>query len=270
MAAPKTSAAARSHARRSPRWRLPIAVLAIVLAGSSAAAARRADSNALWLVVGGICVLNETVLHNPAPCAAVDLSDGEANGWAVLKDLVGKTQYLLIPTRRLSGIDDPLVVTGILPNYWRAAWAARGFVAERAKKELPREAIGMAINAANARTQDQLHIHVDCVRPDVRDALSRLGPKITRRWADLPVRLAGDAYRARRLDGPEPEPDPFMLLAEDARASGAPMREATLAVIGAKWGDGREGFILLADRSATPGRAHSEDLLDHSCALARR
>ena len=59
---------------------------------------------------------------------------------------MAKTQFLLIPTRRLAGIEDPLVGTAALPNYWRVAWAARGWVFQRAQKELPRDAIGMAIN----------------------------------------------------------------------------------------------------------------------------
>ncbi|HZM08527.1 MAG TPA: CDP-diacylglycerol diphosphatase, partial [Methylocella sp.] len=44
-------------------------------------------------------------------------------------------------------------------------------VSRRAQKELPRDAINMAINTAGSRSQDQLHIHIDCIRPDVRKAL---------------------------------------------------------------------------------------------------
>jgi hypothetical protein len=35
------------------------------------------------------------------------------------------------------------------------------------------------------------------------------------------VDLAGRAYRARRIEGAEPEPDPFLLLTEDSHALGA-------------------------------------------------
>ncbi|MEJ0094617.1 MAG: CDP-diacylglycerol diphosphatase [Methylocella sp.] len=225
-----------------------------------------ADRDALWMVVHGLCVVDEMRAHIPAPCSEVNLASGEDTGWAILKDIFGKTQFLLIPTRRLAGIESPLVGTSELPNYWRAAWSARRMVSERANKELPRDAIGMAINAANARTQDQLHIHVDCIRPDVREALWTQASKITAQWAYLD--LGGHTYRARRIDGAEPEPDPFALLAEDARALRHPMGEETLAVIGAKLEDGKEGFILLSDRSPRAGHAHAESLLDHACALA--
>lgn len=77
--------------------------------------------------------------------------------------------------------------------------------------------------------------------------------EITAQWADLRVDLAGRDYRARRIDGAEPEPDPFVLLTEDAHALGAPMHEETLAVIGAKRRDGKDGFILLAPASPQAG-----------------
>jgi CDP-diacylglycerol pyrophosphatase len=138
----------------------------------------------------------------------------------------------------------------------------------RAQKELPRDAIGMAINAANSRTQDQLHIHIDCIRPEVGNALLARIEEITSRWGVLPVDLAGHVYRARWIDVAEPEPDPFILLADDARALRAPMRDETLAVIGARRRDGNEGFVLLTYQAIAGGRAHAEDLLDHTCALA--
>ncbi len=248
------------------RRRLTIAAFICAAAAAIGAATAAADRGALWMVVHGLCVTDEMRIHSPAPCVEVNLASGEETGWAILKDLFGKTQFLLIPTRRLAGVESPLVGTSALPNYWRAAWSARGLVSERAKKELPRDAIGMAINAANARTQDQLHIHLDCIRADVREALMSPAAKITTQWADL--RLGGRTYRARRIEGAEPAPDPFALLAADARASGQQMEEETLAVIGAKLADGKDGFILLSDRSATAGVAHAESLLDHTCALA--
>ena len=246
----------------------PLVALMGALALVPVCAARAADRDALWKIVHGQCILHKVETGNPAPCTAVDLAGGEEAGSAVLKDLNGKTQFLLIPTRRLTGIEDPLVGTAALPNYWRDAWAARGFVSLRAQNELPRDAIGMAINAANSRSQDQLHIHIDCLRPDVRNALLARIEEITPKWAVLPVDLAGRVYRARWTDGAWPEPDPFILLADDAHALGAPMRDETLAVIGARRRDGKKGFILLAYRAVEGGRAHAEDLLDHSCALA--
>jgi CDP-diacylglycerol pyrophosphatase len=178
---------------------LPGAFIGALL-GAARSVAASLDEDVLWKIVHGLCVVDERRLHSPAPCAAVDLSGGEEDGFAILKDLVGKTQFLLIPTRRVMGIEDPLVGAGALPNYWRDAWTARALVSKNAGKDLPREDIGMAINGVGARTQDQLHIHVDCVRADVRAALQAAVAGIGDKWGRLPAarpRLSRAAHQRR-------------------------------------------------------------------------
>ncbi|WP_049768200.1 CDP-diacylglycerol diphosphatase [Methylocella silvestris] len=263
---PKAFVAVASKTTRSDALRGRIRLLAFgvcalwVLAVGAVAAV---DSNALWTIVHGPCTFNETHFNSPAPCARINLKNGEADGWAVLKDIVGRTQFLLIPTRRLSGMEDPLLGGGELPNYWIPAWATRKLVADNAKKELARDDIAMAINGAGARSQDQLHIHVDCVRSDVRDELRKRAPEIGSDWADF--RMFGQNYRARRMKGEEPQPDPFRLLAEDPRS--LPLRDNSLAVIGASFADGAPGFIAIAQQ-APGGATHLEDLQDHFCKVA--
>jgi len=260
----KTSAAPWRGYRNCLRLGRLIAALACVLLSAAAGGVSAAiDRDALWNVVHGLCVPDEIHLHSPLPCFAVDLDGGEQGGSAILTYLIGRTQVLLVPTRRLAGIEDPLVGTNALPNYWRAAWAARGLVAKKAQKDLPRDAIGMAINGAAARTQDQLHIHVDCVRADVRRALASRSAKISVQWGNF--RVLGRTYRARRIVGEELDSDPFRLLAEDKQSS--PLGDNSVAVIGARFADGEPGFIVLAER-APRGAARAEELLDHSCAVA--
>ena len=48
-------------------------------------------------------------------------------------------------------------------------------VEQRAGHGLPCDWVSLAINSAAARSQNQLHIHVDCVRADVRKALATHG-----------------------------------------------------------------------------------------------
>ncbi len=60
-----------------------------------------AGPNALWDIVNGECVPDQASHGDPAPCAQVDLDGGPSRGYAVLKDLVGATQFLQIPTERL-------------------------------------------------------------------------------------------------------------------------------------------------------------------------
>jgi CDP-diacylglycerol pyrophosphatase len=227
-----------------------------------------ANRNALWTIIHDQCVPHQEAANDPAPCAEVDLSRGEADGWVILKDREGDTHFLTIPTRQAAGIEDPLIGTPGQPDYWRAAWSARQRVSARTGKALPRDTVGMAINGHGWRSQDQLHIHTDCIRPAVRETLAGHEDEIGEQWNDFPYDLAGQRYRVRRLTGAEPEPDPFALLRADAKAQGGSIAERTLAVLGDS-AQGRDGFILLTRQSVAGDRAHAEDLLDRDCAIAR-
>src|ERR1700757_2680511 len=70
----------------------------------------RGDSDALWTIVHDQCVPHEQRASDPAPCALVDLSGGGDRGYVVLKDPVGATQFLLIPTARVTGIESPALL----------------------------------------------------------------------------------------------------------------------------------------------------------------
>jgi CDP-diacylglycerol pyrophosphatase len=213
-----------------------------------------ANPNALWQIVDGQCVPDQQQNHAPTPCALVDLADR----YAVLKDIVGDTQFLLIPTARVSGIEDPEILAPDAPNYWQAAWQARRFVDERAHRELPRDDISLAINSVDDRSQNQLHIHVDCVRADVQAALRERADAIGTGWAPFPVKLAGHDYMAMRIDHPDlTHANPFLLLADGIPGARADMGRYTLVVVGQP-----DGFVVLA------GHGWGEGLQDHKCALA--
>ena len=190
-----------------------------------------------------------------------------------MKDVVGRTQVLLMPTRRVTGIEDPQLLSPASPNYWQAAWEARVWFDQRLGRDVSRDTIGMAINPALDRSQDQLHIHIDCLRPDVAAALRLRGDGIGGHWSDLPVALAGQRYRAMRVMGENlGSRDPFKLLAAGDPAARADMGKQTLVVAGYRSARGKPGFLLLSHRAdpTAGGRAHGEDLLDHRCAALLR
>jgi CDP-diacylglycerol pyrophosphatase len=224
------------------------------------------ERNALWKVVNDMCVPDMRLRGSPAPCAKVDLG----RGFVVLKDIVGHAQVLLMPTRRITGIEDPQLLSPTGPNYWQAAWEARATLEQRLGRPVPREAIGLAINSAHARTQDLLHIHVDCLRPDVAAVLRVRGDRIGARWSDLRIPLVGRRYRAMRIMGEDlGSRDPFKLLATGDPHARADMGQQTLVVAGYRSARGKPGFLLLSRRAdpAVPlDRAHGENLLDHRCA----
>src|ERR1700722_9142029 len=97
--------------RRRASWsnkmlRPLLAALALLtLAGT----AHADDPDALWKIIHDKCLPNEEQHGQPAPCPTVDLSNGKADGFVVLKARGGGTQYLVMPTAKITGIEDPAV-----------------------------------------------------------------------------------------------------------------------------------------------------------------
>jgi CDP-diacylglycerol pyrophosphatase len=223
--------------------------------------------NALWRVVHDLCVPDRIVLGQPAPCLAVSLR----GGWAVVRDAGHPTQILLVPTRRVAGIESPQLLAPDAPNYWADAWAARRFFERLARRPAPRQDIALVINSRYGRSQDQLHIHIDCLAPEVARTLAAAAPRIGAAWAPLGEPLMDEAYEARRIDGATLDRNPFQLLAKGDPAARADMGAYTMAVVGAVSARGSPGFILLAHRADLQRGDHgvAEALMDHNCRLLR-
>jgi CDP-diacylglycerol pyrophosphatase len=247
------------------------AVSAVLIALSwHLATAQAANPNALWDIVHGKCVPDELQHGDPWPCAKVDLARGAGGGFAILKDLSGATQYLLIPTKRVSGIESPALLAPYATNYFAEAWESRGFVAWALLHPMPRDTLSLAINSDVGRSQNQMHIHIDCIRADVRQALLGQRTAIGPRWAPLKILLAGHRYRAMRITGETlAGQNPFKLLARGVPGARADMGRHTLVVVGMLFAGEVPGFILLDDH-ADPAHGDwgsGEELQDHACAL---
>ena len=227
----------------------------------------QADPNALWAVVHDRCVPDQESSGNPAPCSLVDLDAGERHGYAVLKDLVGPTQFLVIPTDRITGIESPALLQPDATDYFAPAWRATRFVDARAGVDIGRDWLSLAINSALARTQDQLHIHVDCIRADIRETLNRHRTEVGTTWAPFPEPLMGHPYLAMAVEGDGLDAtNPVMLLADRVPGARNDMGLETLVVAGTYLAGGRPGFILLAGHAdpATGFIGAGEELQDHT------
>jgi len=248
-----------------PRMRcsLMLGMFALALRGALAATPDPGESrDRLRQIVQGQCVPNWRSARLPAPCASVTLGqDGSlAGGFAVLHDRKGGAHLLLIPTRTLAGIESPGLAAGGAVNYFAAAWRARPQLEQLAGRRLARTDLALAVNQREARSQDQLHIHISCldgaVRREVVGQLARLRPGA---WSWLPV--GSFRYRARLLRGAQLDGvNPVALLERLPEARGR-LERYTLLVFGIER-DGVPGFVLLAGESV-PG---AELLLDPACA----
>ena len=247
-----------------------VVLAAFVLAALvlSSGTLRAANPDALWNIIHGQCVPSELGGSGPAPCSLVDPREG----YAVLKDIRGATQFLLIPTTKVTGIEDPQILVPGAPNYWEPAWEARKFMAERAGRAVPREDVGLAINSVHGRSQNQLHIHIDCLRADVKLALAQAAGRIGATWSPLTSSLAGHSYLAMRVEATDLAGiDPFRLAADGIPSAAADMGDQTIVVAGAVLADGKPGFYILDDHAdpAQGDRGSGEDLLDHECLILK-
>jgi CDP-diacylglycerol pyrophosphatase len=272
--APQPSApdcAKRLTAFRASAALVVIGFAVFLLAAIASAAQGNRSRDALWQIVDNLCIPGQTQNHDPRPCAEVDLSGGVEKGFAILKDLRGATQFLLIPTARISGIESPVILQADAPNYFAEAWDARTFIDGVLHRSLPRDDVGLAINSAVSRSQDELHIHIDCVRADVADALHKDRDQIGSTWAPLNRGFLNHSYLAMWVRGEHlGSNSPFRLLADGVPGAATDMGNRTLVVVGLTRSDGTVGFVILADRVNVPtgDLASGEELLDHSCRIA--
>lgn len=226
------------------------------------------DRDGLWAVVHDICLPAYQNIGVAFPCSEVNIAKGLDRGYAVLRAPSSITHVIVVPTIRISGIESPALLKENAPNYWEAAWGARHFVEDGAGRRLPRDKIGMAINSATTRSQDQLHIHVTCVAPVVVNFLRRHQEEIRGVWSFLRYPLLGRRFAAMKVESDDlVNVDPFKLLAHSLPSGKFSMGGQTLAVIGTTFADGKSGFFILTNGAELLSRAtiSAEALLDRKC-----
>jgi CDP-diacylglycerol pyrophosphatase len=219
--------------------------------------------DALRRIVQDRCVVNWSQHHAAAPCERVYLADSKtgASGYAVLADRKGGAHYLLIPTQTMAGVESRELLDPELPNYFAEAWHARDLIAAYVGHAVPRTAVGLAVNTARSRSQDQFHIHIECLRQDVADALHAAADRITDSWS--PVTIVGSNYDALRILGEGLDgSNPYELLATLRPDVRQHMGDYTLVAAGMQFKNG-PGFVVLTGTGPT-----GELLLDSTCAVA--
>lgn len=201
--------------------------------------------------------------RDPAPCLQVVMANPAhaQAGYALLADRKGGAHFLLIPTTRIPGIESRVLTGPRAANYFAFAWQARNHLAEVMGHEIPRDDIGLAVNPPGARSQDQLHIHIECLQTPVVQAIAGSAGRLGESWT--PLMIGGARFEARRLSGAElGSRNPFEILAEDPPDPPHGPSEYTLVLAGRQFPDG-PGFVLLAGLERA-----GELLLDATCAAA--
>lgn len=257
-----TPTPARSHKKALPSIARFAAALAVVFTASACARLATVDSNALWKIVDIRCVPSQEATGTPGQCTVVDLD----KRYVILKDIVGRSQHLLIPTDRITGIESPLLLAPHAKDYWVDAWDARQYVEHAVKRTLPDNELGLEINSPYRRSQNQLHIHIDCMRADVSEALARHANDTPGEWRwDT---FDGNRYRVMRVTSLAGPDNPFRIVARDHQGEGAMARQ-TILVTGAGPSTSEAGWLIVnSDIDLMNGSGTAEGLLDHQCRVA--
>jgi CDP-diacylglycerol pyrophosphatase len=216
--------------------------------------------NGLWRVVHNICSPVSRLTGLAAPCLAVD----HERGFATLRAPDEDTHIIITPLVRVAGVESPSLLGRDAPNYWADAWRERHWVEEAAGRPLAWNDIGMAINSRDGRSQDQLHIHVDCVEPWLKRAIARAA-RGRSGWFEMDLRPWSGRYHARRLSAEDVNRNLFRMVAMEIPGVRDNMADQTIAVIGLGEPRAGQGFLLLV---ADDG-SHAENLLDHKCRTAK-
>jgi CDP-diacylglycerol pyrophosphatase len=222
-----------------------------------------AGRDAIRRVVQDQCLPNWRQHHEPAPCERIWVSSPQPDspGYAVLEDRKGGAHYLLIPIQTLTGNDSGELLDPDLPNYFAEAWNARDLLDKYVGHAVPRPAVGLALNSARARDQDQFHLNIECLRPEVFDALHASAAQISAKWS--PITVIGSTYQAMRIGDPSLETTrPFDLVAQLSSDARHHLETYTLLIAGMQYPDGA-GFVILTSTGPT-----AELLLDPGCTVA--
>jgi CDP-diacylglycerol pyrophosphatase len=219
-----------------------------------------AGRSALRQTVQGQCVRNWLDHHNPAPCERVVLVEQKSGspGYAVIADEGGGAHYLLVPTQTMTDLNSGELLDPDTPNYFAQAWHSRDALNKFVGHEIPRNAIGLAMGIARFSPQDQFHIHMECLRPEIAKALRVSAADMQATWS--PLVLEGSTYQAMQVMSEDlSATNPFEVLATlnaDARHH---MADYTLVVAGMQFKSG-PGFVLLAGTGPS-----GELMLDSTC-----
>ncbi|MEQ9744695.1 CDP-diacylglycerol diphosphatase [Pectobacterium actinidiae] len=224
----------------------------------------RGNSNALWEIVSEQCVPNQQRNGKPAPCLEVNL----AKGYVLFDDRNGPYHDLLLPTEKISGIESPELLQQNIPNFFEQAWDKRGHLSREADKPIRDDYLSLAINSRYGRTQNQLHIHIACLRPEIYHTLNQQFPTLSTDWKTLPVKINGHVYLAKTLAVNElAQSDPFKTLDRYAQQQNESIGKYGLAMISMPTGE----KVLLASGLDVFNMSLGsvEEIQDFSCALAK-
>lgn len=239
-----------------------ISVLLVVLVGGLLLKAFhvKKNSDALWHIISEKCLPDMAQHGAPAPCQQVNL----AQGYVTLKDLNGPLQFLLMPVAKITGIESPALLVPSTPNFFALAWQQRAIMSEKRGAPVADRVIALAINSEYGRSQNQLHIHMSCLKPRVRQQLDQYAASLTAQWQ--PFTLQKHRYLIRTLTPDQlAQESVFIRLAQEVPQAQDQMGKYGMAL--AALPDGKLALLALERNWLLLNRGSPEELQDHQCGI---
>jgi CDP-diacylglycerol pyrophosphatase len=221
----------------------------------------------LWNIVNQDCVTNQKSNGKPDPCVEVFFEKADNRGHAIFKDQNGALQYLLLPITKITGIESPDILRNDSPNYFYQAWVAKSFMEKKYNSNIADEVVSLTVNSQISRSQNQLHIHISCIRPEVKDLIDKNLKFIGENWGQFPESILGHIYFTRHLTLEQlKNKNAFQLLSELTTAKNK-IFEFGLGLVAIKNTLGSVDFILLAAHAQLLplNNGHVEEIQDHNC-----
>lgn len=227
---------------------------------SSPNGAAIANRDALWEIVHDRCQPGYRRTGAYAPCALVD----EESDIALYKVDFDPYQFLLLPLTRITGIEDPILQNPLSHSYLYDAWVARTLITARLNNLLPESGIVLTINPKNARSQDQLHIHISCASPATRASLKDFDVSEYAFWKPFLIGSDDTVYQALTVSRKKFESkNLFREIYTKVTADGRRMEHATVALVNIA----PDQFLLLVGEGTEQQSIAAEHLQDHDCSI---
>lgn len=200
------------------------------------------------------------------PCLRIGTGEKGATPYVVLRVPGSRTHLLVMPAEAIPGLEDPRLQGASYGSLWVEALATRPLVSEGAGFAISNAFIGLAVNADRVRSQDQLHIHVECIRPRYLQSIRAQAAGLDRDGGVKSMIVAGEHFTARRIGRTDVERgNLFTLLASASPAGAGLSRVGALLVSEEASPQGSvadDGMLLLA---APHQERTVEKLLDNGC-----
>jgi CDP-diacylglycerol pyrophosphatase len=221
--------------------------------------ANEIDRDILWRKVFLQCMPNYIESRSYYPCDYVDL----VKKYVIYKVDYDRYQYLLMPSDPISGIEDPKLTRDDVPLYLSLAWKSKSFLLQKVGKAIGANFISLSVNPINARSQDQLHIHISCLSGKVLSMVAERSALLSyNNWQDNFIRFHDHFYSAIKISRRFLEvKNVFKIVKDHFISTDIDPKYSGVALISLR----RDQFAVLISSGSPSMPIAPEELQDHTC-----